>query len=342
MNKYNIAVIGATGNVGHNVLSILAERHFPVGEVFALASGRSIRRQVSFGNDVLNVQQVDGFDFSNTDICFMCASSEVSKKYANIVTDNGGTVIDKSAYFRLYPDVPLIIPEVNGNLLRNGAKRGIISTPNCVAVPLAMVLSPIDKLFPIKRVVVSTYQSVSGAGKEAINELDTQTRAAYSNASADSHVFQKMIAFNVIPEIGTRLKSGETDEENKIKSEIFKIFNGNIRTAVTSVRVPVFIGHGMSVACEFNKKVDIDQVLDVLSDSEGIRLIDRDDFVVTPLDVQNEDEVFVSRIRKDDSVAHGLLMWIAADNMRKGAALNGVQIAEKMLEIDSSLMEFKK
>lgn len=342
MNKYNVAVIGATGNVGYNVLSILAERHFPINNVFAIASKKSVPQQVSFGDHVLDIQTVENTDFSSIDICFMCTASEISKRYADNITDKGCTIVDKTAYFRLYPDVPLIIPEVNGDLLRQGAKRGIIATPNCIVVPLAMTLAPIHKIFPIKRVVVSTYQSVSGAGKRAINELDLQTKATYSNSSANSYVFKKMIAFNVIPEIGDRLKSGETDEENKIKTEIFKIFNGDIRTAVTSVRVPVFIGHGMSVACEFHDKVDEHDVLAALNDLDGIRLIDRDDVIVTPLDVQHEDEVFVSRIRRDDSVENGLLMWIAADNMRKGAALNGIQIAEKMLEIDPSLAIFKK
>jgi len=343
LRAYNIAVIGATGSTGHGVLSILDEREFPVGDMHAIASKESRGRCLSCGDKkVLKVKSIDEVDFSHVDICFMCAGSGVSGRYVEQITACGCTVIDKSALFRLEKDVPLIIPEVNGDTLKKGASRGIIATPNCIAVPIAMVLNPIHKIYPIKRIVVSTYQSVSGAGKDAIDELYSQTKSAYFGESSNSNVFKKVIAFNVIPEIGDRSSSGITDEEDKIKTEITKIFKGDIKTAVTSVRVPVFIGHGMSVACELEDKYNKATVLKELKNAPGVRLLDRDDLIVTPVDVQNEDDVFVSRIRRDDSVENGLLMWIAADNLRKGASLNGVQIAEKMIGIDPSLKIFKK
>lgn len=340
--KYNVAVVGATGNTGRNVLSILQERAFPLSSVNAIASMRSKGKMISFGEDkLLTVCDIDSFDFSNIDICFMCAGNSVSQKYADKICDNGCVIIDKTSYFRLINDIPLIVPEVNARILERGA-NGIISAPNCIAGPLSVILNAMNNVTRIKRVVISTYQSVSGAGKQAMDELYNQTKQAYFDTSSKSMIFKKSIAFNVIPEIGVRLKSGDTDEEYKIKREIGKIFDNSIKVAVTSVRVPVFIGHGMSVACEFHENFDIKRIIRNLKKSSGVKFIDDTDTIITPIDAQNEDDIFVSRLRVDDSVENGVMLWCATDNLRKGAALNSVQIAEFLISIDSSLSLFKR
>ena len=343
MKRYNVAVVGATGNTGHTVLSVLAEREFPVNKVFAIASRESKGKSVSYGDDdVLKICSIDEVDFSEVDICFMCAGSAISRQYAEKITSSGCCLIDKTSHFRMFPDVPLIVPEVNFADLANGAPLGIISNPNCVAIPLSMILDKISQVSAIKRAVVSTYQSVSGAGKSAVDELYSQTKGAFFGQGSESRVFRKVIAFNAIPQIGDKLANGWTDEEVKIKNEVFKISGGKVNPAVTCVRVPVFIGHGISVSCELSDEFDISEIVDILSESDGIRVLDRDENVATPVDAQGEDDVFVSRIRVDDTVENGLMFWIVADNLRKGAALNGVQIAEMMLEMDSTLNMFKK
>ncbi len=343
LRDYNIAVIGATGNAGNNTLKIFAERKFPVNEVFAVASKRSVGKKVSFKNRDLEVQSFDSVDFSKVDLAIFCAGSEFSKKYAKQVTEAGCTIIDKSSYFRFNPKVPLIVPEVNAKILEKGAPLGIISTPNCVAVPLSMTIKALIDVAPIKRVVVSTYQAVSGAGKAASDELYNQTKSVVSSGKVVTDVFSKQIAFNAIPVIGNLYESGVSEEEDKIACEICKLLKSDVRVAVTCVRVPTFIGHGMSVSCEFSKEISPEDAYHAFDNFEGILVVDRkeENVVATPLDAQGEDAVFISRVRKDSTVKYGLMFWAVADNLRKGAALNSVQIAEHLIDIDPNLKLFK-
>ncbi len=342
--KYNVAVIGATGNAGNNTLKILAERNFPISEIYAIASEKSLGKKVSFKDKDIQVNNFANVDFSNIDIAIFCAGSNVSKTYVKKVTELGCSVIDKTSYFRLEPKVPLIVPEVNLDTLKKGAPLGIISTPNCVAVPLSLALKALSYIAPVKRAVISTYQSVSGAGKQAIDELYNQTKAVITSGTVATDIFSKQIAFNVIPAIGNLHENGVSDEEEKIASEIRKILHSDIKIAVTCVRVPVFIGHGISVSCEFSKDIDLNYVYDVFENFEGMITIDRrqdEDIFATPLDAQGEDAVYISRVRRDYSVKNGILFWVVTDNLRKGAALNSVQIAEKMIAIDPQLNLFK-
>ena len=341
--EYNVAVVGATGNAGNNTLKILAERNFPVGKVFAVASEKSVGKKVSFKNRDLEVQSLASIDFSQIDLAIFCAGSSFSKKHAQQIAESGCTIIDKSSYFRFNPKIPLIVPEVNEKVLSKGAPLGIIATPNCVAVPLSMTLNALMDIAPIKRVVVSTYQAVSGAGHAASDELYNQTKAVVSSGSVVTDVFSKQIAFNAIPVIGNLNGAGISDEEDKVAREICKILRADVRVAVTCVRVPTFIGHGMSVACEFSKEISPEDAYHAFDCFEGILTIDRreDDVVATPLDAQGEDAVFVSRVRKDLTVKNGLIFWAVTDNLRKGAALNSVQIAERLIDIDPKLKLFK-
>ncbi|MDR0631688.1 MAG: aspartate-semialdehyde dehydrogenase [Holosporaceae bacterium] len=344
-NTYNVAVIGATGSTGMGTLQILAERNFPANNVIAVASEKSVGRPVSFGNKTLKVQRISNVNFSNVDISFFCAGSAVSRKNAEAVTGAGCIIIDKTSHFRLNPRVPLIIPEVNLDMLKGGAPVGIISTPNCITTPLAMTLKALSKLSPIKRVVVSTYQSVSGAGRGAIDELYNQNKAIIEAGVPRSEVFSKQIAFNVIPVIGSLYESGISEEEDKISCEICKILKSDIKVAVTCVRVPVFIGHSISVACEFSQSIQEEEMYEAFESVEGIAVLDRkgeSEIFATPLDVQGEDAVYVSRIRKDVTVKSGILYWATTDNLRKGAALNSVQIAESLIAIDPQLKKFRK
>jgi aspartate-semialdehyde dehydrogenase len=343
LRDYNVAVIGATGNAGNNTLKILAERKFPVNEVFAVASKRSVGKKVSFKNRDLEVQSFDSVDFSKVDLAIFCAGSEFSKKYAKQVTEAGCIIIDKSSYFRFNPKVPLIVPEVNAKILEKGAPLGIISTPNCVAVPLSMTIKALMGVAPVKRVVVSTYQAVSGAGKAASDELYNQTKSVVSSGEVVTDVFSKQIAFNAIPVIGNLYESGVSEEEDKIACEICKLLKSDVRVAVTCVRVPTFIGHGMSVSCEFSKEISLEDAYHAFDNFEGILVVDRkeENVVATPLDAQGEDAVFISRVRKDPTIKYGLMFWAVADNLRKGAALNSVQIAEHLIDIDPKLKLFK-
>jgi aspartate-semialdehyde dehydrogenase len=344
-NNYNIAIVGATGNTGMKTLQILEERNFPLDGVFAIASEKSMGKGVSFRDRTLKVQKLSEVDFSKIDIAFFCAGSGVSRKNAAAATDAGCVVVDKTSCFRLTPKVPLIIPEVNGDMLQDGAPLGIVSTPNCVATPLAMTLQALSKLAPLKRVIVSTYQSVSGAGRRAVDELYNQSKTVVSAGVVQSEIFAKQIAFNVIPAIGDLYESGVTEEEDKISCEIRKILRSDIKIAVTCVRVPVFIAHATSVACEFTGPFAEKKVRSALESIDGVVIMDRKDdpgVFMTPLDAQGEDAVYVSRIRRDASVENGLLYWVVADNLRKGAALNSVQIAEAMISIDPQLRKFKK
>lgn len=344
MRQYNIAVIGATGNAGRMTLQILAERNFPIGRVLAVASKNSIGQFVSCGDLNLKIQDIDSINPREIDIAIFCAGGAVSKKYALNFAKHGVVIIDKTSAFRLDPKVPLIVPEVNGDYLENGAPLGIIATPNCVATPLTMTLKALSNIAPLKRAVVSTYQSTSGAGKKAIDELYYQTKNIFTASDVHKNVFVKQIAFNVIPSIGVLNNSGSTDEEEKIFYETRKILQSNIQIAVTCVRVPVFIGHGLSVSCEFKSDISEAESKKAFEQFPGIVLLDRrdrDDGFATPIDAQGSDCIFISRIRKDHTVPHGLMYWAVADNLRKGAALNSVQIAEHLIAIDSTLQIFK-
>ena len=341
--EYNVAIVGATGNAGNNTLKVLAERNFPVDRIFAVASKKSVGKKVSFKNRDLEVQSFDSVDFSQIDLAIFCAGGSFSKKYAQQIAEAGCTIIDKSSYFRFNPKVPLVVPEVNEKILNKGAPLGIISTPNCVAVPLSMTLKALMDVAPVKRVVVSTYQAVSGAGRSASDELYNQTKSVISSGSVVTDVFSKQIAFNAIPVIGNLNAAGVSDEEDKISLEICKILKSDVKVAVTCVRVPTFIGHGMSDCCDFSKENSPEAAYHDFDCSEGILVVDRreDNVVATPLDAQGEDAVFVSRVRKDPTVRNGLMFWVVTDNLRKGAALNSVQIAERLIDIDPKLRLFK-
>jgi len=331
---YRVVVVGATGNVGREILSTLAERKFPIDEIQAVASTTSLGHRVSFGEDaVLNVIPITDFDFTGFDFAFFSAGSLVSAEFAPIAAEAGCIVIDNSAQFRQVDDVPLIVPEVNPSALSNYRNCNIIANPNCVAVPLTMALKPLHDAAGLKRIVVSTYQSVSGAGKVAMDELFNQTRAIYMNQPIIKEEFPKQIAFNVIPQVDLFLPDGTTFEETKVVEETQKILDIDLSMAITCVRVPVFIGHSMAVSVEFENPLSVASARSLWSKTPGISVIDyhQEDGYVTPAEVTGEDDVFISRIRADKSVENGLLFWVVCDNLRKGAALNAVQIAERVV-----------
>jgi aspartate-semialdehyde dehydrogenase len=326
---YKVAVVGATGNVGREMLSVLAERQFPVSEVVALASTRSVGTEVSFGDHVLKIKALDYFDFKGTDICLMSAGGKISKEWSPKIAAQGAIVIDNSSAWRMDRQVPLVVPEVNADAL-NDIKKGIVANPNCSTIQLVVALKPLHDLAVIKRAVVSTYQSVSGAGKEAMDELFRQTRAVFVADPIETEKFTKQIAFNVIPHIDVFLDSGFTKEEWKMMVETQKILDPDIQVTATCVRVPVFVGHGEAVNLEFEKPITAERARAVLREAPGVLVVDKreDGGYATPIECAGEDATFVSRIRKDPTVENGLSLWIVADNLRKGAALNAVQIAE--------------
>ncbi|MGQ3045753.1 MAG: aspartate-semialdehyde dehydrogenase [Niveispirillum sp.] len=331
---YKVAVVGATGNVGREMLQTLADRNFPVGEIVALASERSVGQQVSFGEDqVLKVQDLAKFDFSGTDFVLSSPGAKVSAQFAPRAAAAGACVIDNTSHFRMDPDVPLVVPEVNPHHLAGWRKKGIIANPNCSTIQMVVALKPLHDLAKIRRVVVSTYQSVSGGGKEAMDELFTQTRAIYVNDPVEKKKFTKQIAFNVIPHIDSFMDDGMTKEEWKMVVETKKILDPSIKVTATAVRVPVFIGHSESVNIEFENPITADEARKALRAFSGISVVDhrQDEGYVTPVEIAGEDNVFISRIREDSTVENGLNLWIVADNLRKGAALNAVQIAEVMI-----------
>jgi aspartate-semialdehyde dehydrogenase len=330
MKKYKIAVMGATGNVGREVIKTLAEREFPVGEIVALASPRSAGSEISFGDETLTVQDLAKYNFKGTDICFGAAGGKVSAEFAPKAGKAGCVVIDKTSHFRMDPDVPLIVPEVNPGALAGYTKRNIIATPNCSTIQMLVALKPLHDLATIKRIVVATYQSTSGAGKAAMDELFTQTRAIYVNDEMVKEQFKKQIAFNVIPQIDVFMEGGDTKEEWKMVVETKKILDPKIKVTATCVRVPVFIGHAEAVNVEFEKPISAAEARAALKKAPGVTLIDRpsEDGYVTPVECTGEDAVFVSRVREDITVENGLNLWVVSDNLRKGAALNAVQIAE--------------
>ena len=330
---YRIAIVGATGNVGREVLSILAERDFPADDVVALASRRSQGTEVSFGDKTLKVKALDNYDFSNTDIAIMSAGGSLSTEWAPKIGAAGCVVIDNSSAFRYDPDVPLIVPEVNADDIVGFSKKNIIANPNCSTAQLVVALKPLHDKATIKRVVVSTYQSVSGAGKEAMEELFNQSRAVFVADPIEAQKFTKRIAFNCIPHIDVFMDSGETKEEWKITAETKKMLDPNIKVTATAVRVPVFVSHSEAVNIEFENEISADEAREILRQSPGCLVVDKreDGGYVTPYEAAGEDATYISRIREDSTIENGLNMWVVSDNLRKGAALNTVQIAELLL-----------
>ncbi|HLB06222.1 MAG TPA: aspartate-semialdehyde dehydrogenase [Alphaproteobacteria bacterium] len=332
---YKVAVVGATGAVGHELLRILAEREFPADEVVALASEKSAGKEVSFGeHKVLKVKALENFDFSGTDIGLFTPGAKVSAVHAPRAAQAGCIVIDNTSQFRLDKDVPLVVPEINGEAIGQFRQRNIIANPNCSTIQMVMALKPLHDIARIKRVVVATYQSVSGAGREAMDELYNQTRAVYMNEHPEPQVMTKRIAFNLIPHIDVFLDDGRTKEEWKLAEETKKILDPEIAVSATCVRVPVFIGHSEAVNVEFHEPITLRQALEAFEDAPGIQVIDahEDGAYITPIECVGEDATFVSRIRIDPTVRHGLSMWVVSDNLRKGAALNAIQIAEQLVE----------
>jgi len=333
MSGFKVAVVGATGNVGREMLSILAERRFPLSEIAALASPASIGREVSFGERTIKCKALEHYDFSDTDICLMSAGGAVSKQFAPRIAAKGCLVIDNSSAWRMDPDVPLVVPEVNAAAARGFGKKNIIANPNCSTAQLVVALKPLHDRATIKRVVAATYQSVSGAGKEAMDELFSQTRAVFVSDPVEPKKFPKRIAFNVIPEIDVFMDDGSTKEEWKMVAETKKILDPRIKLTVTCVRVPVFIGHSEAVNIEFEKPISADEAREILRKAPGCLVIDRREAggCVTPHEAAGEDATYISRIREDPTVENGLNLWCVSDNLRKGAALNAVQIAEALV-----------
>ncbi|MEQ8298750.1 MAG: aspartate-semialdehyde dehydrogenase [Nitratireductor sp.] len=327
---FKIAVAGATGNVGREMLNILEERGFPADEVVPLASRRSLGTEVSYGDRTLKVKVLDTYDFSDTDICLMSAGGGVSKEWSPRIGKQGCVVIDNSSAWRYDADVPLIVPEVNADAIEGFTKKNIIANPNCSTAQLVVALKPLHDAATIRRVVVSTYQSVSGAGKEGMDELFEQTRAVFVADPIEAKKFTKRIAFNVIPHIDVFMEDGSTKEEWKMVAETKKMLDAKIKLTATCVRVPVFIGHSEAVNIEFEKPITADEAREILREAPGCLVVDKheDGGYVTPLESAGEDATYISRIREDSTLDNGLNLWVVSDNLRKGAALNTVQIAE--------------
>ena len=330
---FKIAIAGATGNVGREMLTILEERGFPADEVVALASRRSVGTEVSYGDKTLKVKALDTYDFSDTDICLMSAGGATSKEWSPKIGRQGCIVIDNSSAWRYDADVPLIVPEVNPDAIEGFAKKNIIANPNCSTAQLLVALKPLHDAATIKRLVVATYQSVSGAGKEGMDELFEQSRAVFVADPITTKKFTKRIAFNVIPHIDVFMEDGYTKEEWKMVAETKKMLDPKIKLTATCVRVPVFIGHSEAVNIEFEKPITAEQARDILRDAPGCQVIDKheDGGYVTPYESAGEDATYISRIREDATVENGLNLWVVSDNLRKGAALNTIQIAELLI-----------
>jgi len=332
---YKVAVVGATGNVGREMMTILAERAFPVDELVPLASRRSVGQEVSFGEKTLKVKALEHFDFAGTDICLMSAGGAVSKEWSPKIGAQGAVVIDNSSAWRYDTDVPLIVPEVNADAVKGFAKRNIIANPNCSTAQLVVALKPLHDAATIKRVVVATYQSVSGAGKEAMDELFEQTRAVFTagEVKPGKKFPNQRIAFNVIPQIDVFMEDGSTKEEWKMMAETKKILDPKIKLVATCARVPVFIGHSEAVNVEFERPITVEEAREVLRAAPGILVVDKHEGggYITPHEAAGEDATYVSRLREDPTVENGLSFWCVSDNLRKGAALNAVQIAEVLI-----------
>ncbi len=334
MSKRKIAVVGATGNVGREILNILVERKFPADEVVALASRNSLGAKVSYGDKQLTVQVLDDYDFTGTKIALFSPGGKVSAIHAPRAAAAGCVVIDNTSHFRMEKDIPLVVPEVNPEAIAEYKKRGIIANPNCSTIQMLVALKPLHDLAKIKRIVVATYQAVSGAGKEAMDELYDSTKKIYANQMLEPKKFSKRIAFNVIPQIDSFMEDGVSKEEWKMKVETKKILDPNIEVEATCVRVPVFNCHSEAVNIEFENPITVEQARRALGKADGVLVLDRPQEMIfsTPIEASTRDEVFVSRIRKDSSVKHGLSLWCVSDNLRKGAALNAVQIAEVLVK----------
>ena len=342
---YKVAVVGATGNVGHEMLNILAEREFPADEVFAVASRKSLGREVSYGDSTLKCHDLEQFDFSGIDFCLMSAGSSVAKTWAPKIGAMGTIVIDNSSCWRYDAEVPLIVPEVNadtleGYMARND-RRNIIANPNCSTAQMVVALKPLHDAFKIKRVVVSTYQSVSGAGKEGLDELWNQTKGIFVTDAPEPKKFTKQIAFNVIPHIDVFMEDGYTKEEWKMVAETKKILDPRIKLTATCVRVPVFVGHSEAINIECEEEITADAAREVMREAPGLLVVDKqeDGGYVTPIECVGDFATFVSRVREDITVDNGLAFWCVSDNLRKGAALNTVQIAETL--VNRGLMQKK-
>ncbi|WP_417316724.1 aspartate-semialdehyde dehydrogenase [Emcibacter sp.] len=330
--SYKVAVVGATGNVGREMLNILHERQFPISELVPLASRRSIGQEVTFGDKTIKTKCLDDYDFSDTDIALMSAGGSVSKAFGEKIGKQGCVVIDNSSHFRMDPDVPLVVPEVNADAIAGYKKKNIIANPNCSTAQLMVALKPLHDRAKIKRVVVSTYQSVSGSGKAAMDELWSQTRAIFVNDPIEPEVYPKQIAFNVIPHIDVFMDNGDTKEEWKMVVETMKILDPDIKLTATCVRVPVFLGHSEAVNIEFEKPLSADDARELLRTAPGLMVVDKreDGGYITPIEAAGEFATYVSRIREDETQPNTLNLWCVADNLLKGAALNAVQIAESL------------
>jgi len=331
--SFKVAIVGATGNVGREILNILEERQFPVSEVVPLASRRSVGKEVAYGDKRIKIRALEDYDFSGTDIALFSAGSPISEQFAPIAARAGCVVIDNSSQFRMDPDVPLIVPEVNADAVSGYSRKNIIANPNCSTAQLVVALKPIHDVAKILRVVVSTYQSTSGAGKEAMDELFNQTKAIYVNDPIVPVEFTKQIAFNVIPHIDVFMEDGYTKEEWKMMAETKKILDPKIKLTATCVRVPTFVGHAEAVNIELERPMTAAEARALLRESPGLMVIDKpeDGGYITPIDCVGDYATFVSRIREDATVENGLNLWIVSDNLRKGAALNAVQIAEALI-----------
>lgn len=334
---YTVAVVGATGNVGREIIKTLEERQFPAEEVIALASARSVGAEISYGDkEILKVEDLATFDFTGVDLVLSSPGARVSAEFTPKATAAGAVVIDNTSHYRTDPDVPLVVPEVNPGAIAGYKKKGIIANPNCSTIQMVVALKPLHDLAQIRRVVVSTYQSVSGGGKEAMDELFNQTRGIYVNEPVNSNqqVFPKQIAFNVIPHIDAFMDDGSTKEEWKMVVETKKILDPKIKLNATCVRVPVFIGHAEAINIEFAKPISDAQARAALKKAPGVGVVDHraDEGYVTPAECAGEDLVYVSRIRSDPTIDNGITMWVVSDNLRKGAALNTVQIAEELVK----------
>ena len=330
---YRVAVVGATGAVGREMMKTLSERAFPIDDVAALASERSVGSKVSFGeDDEVKVQNLAAFDFKGTDIVFSSPGAKISAEFSPRAAKKGAVVIDNTSHFRMDPDVPLVVPEVNADALAGYAKRNIVANPNCSTIQMVVALKPLHEKARIKRAVVATYQSTSGSGKDAMDELFNQTRGIYVNEPVKPEQFTKQIAFNVIPHIDSFMDDGFTKEEWKMMVETKKILDPAIKLTATCVRVPVFIGHAEAINLEFENPISEEEAREVLNAQDGVTVVDHraNEGYVTPAECAGEDQVYVSRIRSDPTVDNGLSLWVVSDNLRKGAALNAVQIGETL------------
>ena len=329
----NIAIVGATGNVGRKIIEVLENKNFPISELFLIASAKSVGKKITFKDKEHSVIDLEKFDFSKVKIAFFAAGSAIAEKWAHIAAEKT-IVIDNSKFFRKDPDIPLIVPEVNSKELVHLKNKNIIANANCSVIPLVVALKPLHDLYTIKRIVASTYQSVSGAGKAPMDELLSQTKEYFENKNLKSKYFTKQIAFNVIPHIDSFLENGYTKEEQKTTDEVKKILDKKIKITSTCVRIPVLVSHSISANVEFDKKCNVEEIKNVLSTSPGCKVVDeqKDGGYITPVEAENKYETFISRIRQDDSQPNSINMWIVSDNLLKGAALNAVEIAESLIK----------